>query len=227
MSEKKNKEPCCICMSNKYVSETNGKFYCGKHSMQIRRHGKVSERTRFDPNEFVVYDDYAEIILYDPHGKEIGRTIIDLGDIQICKKYKWQLHESGGNKFYVVTRTNDTKKNIRLHRLILDFWDSSKDIDHINGNGLDNRKNNLRIATRQENMMNQRVLPSNNTSGYIGVTWNKKLNKWDAQIKFNKKHIHLGDYINIEDAARARKEGELKYFGKNKFANFEENIIEN
>jgi hypothetical protein len=213
---------CSICGSYNRMCLHDGIPYCGKHIAQIRKHGEISKRTRFDSNEIILYDNYAEIILYDAYGEEINRTMIDLDDVEICKKYKWQAHKSGGNKFYAVARIKGSNKLIRLHRLILNFSDTSRDIDHINGNGLDNRKNNLHIATRQENMMNQRIIPSNNTSGYIGVTWNKRANKWSAQIKINGKHISLGDYINIEDAIKARKDGELKYFGKNKFINFEE-----
>lgn len=61
---------------------------------------------------------------------------------------------------------------------------------------------------------NDEAIQSNNTSGYKGVCWNKKSNKWYAQIRVNKKRIHLGSFTNIEDAIKARKEAEEKYWGK-------------
>jgi hypothetical protein len=185
--------------------------------MQLRRHGEISPRTRFDENEFVIYQDYAEIILYDKYGVEKGRTIIDLEDVEKCKKYKWYM-KNCNNKLYVIGRIDG--KSTRLHRYILDFY-GDLDIDHKDGDGLNNKRNNLRIATRQENMMNQRVLPKNNTSGHIGIWFNKKNNKYTSQIKVNRKGIHLGEYSILEDAIKARKEAEIKYFGENKFANYE------
>jgi hypothetical protein len=70
-------------------------------------------------------------------------------------------------------------------------------------------------------MMNQRTLPSNSTSGIIGITQNRQSGSWIAQIKFNQKRIYLGSFKNIEDAIECRKQAELKYFGKNKLINFE------
>ena len=87
------------------------------------------------------------------------------------------------------------------------------DIDHEDGNGLNNKINNLRVATRSENGRN-RKLQKNNTSGATGVTWHKVRKRWVAAIKVNGKQIHLGVYINKEDAIQARKEAEKKYFGK-------------
>ncbi len=90
-------------------------------------------------------------------------------------------------------------------------------IDHINGVRYDNRIENLRAVTNQENTRNINK-SANNTSGYLGVRWYKRDKKWAAQIK-NKtgsvsKHIHLGYFNNIEDAIEARKQGELKYWGE-------------
>ena len=60
-----------------------GKGYCQKHYIQIRQYGKILTRTRKDPNEIIVYDNYAEIVLYDNYGKEINKALIDLDDIEI------------------------------------------------------------------------------------------------------------------------------------------------
>jgi len=84
------------------------------------------------------------------------------------------------------------------------------DIDHINGNRLDNRINNLREVTSQGNAQN-RKLGSNNTSGVVGVRWSKFHSKWYAVINVNKKQKHLGYFENKEDAVSARKTAEIKY----------------
>ena len=102
---------------------------------------------------------------------------------------------------------------IRIHRFILDC-NKNDVVDHINGNTLDNRKQNLRICSQQQNTMNNSNIRSNNTSGYKGVTWDKSKNKWTAQITVNYKNIHLGRYDKIEDAIKERQKAEIKYFGE-------------
>jgi len=69
------------------------------------------------------------------------------------------------------------------------------------------------LCTNQENNFNK-GLYSHNTSGVTGVSWDKSRNKWEAHIKLNQKKKHLGRYNNFEDAVKARKEAENKYFGE-------------
>jgi len=83
-------------------------------------------------------------------------------------------------------------------------------IDHINGERADNRIVNLRDATNQENNKN-RKLPCNNTSGVMGVSWNKQKAKWVAHIRVDGKTIHLGYFDTIEDAAAARAKAEIEH----------------
>lgn len=100
----------------------------------------------------------------------------------------------------------------KVHRIIMNVTNPKITIDHINGNPLDNRKVNLRICTQSNNCKNKSI-NSNNTSGVIGVYFNKKVQKWVAEIKVNYKKIHLGYFESLNDASKARKEAELKYFG--------------
>lgn len=89
-------------------------------------------------------------------------------------------------------------------------------VDHINGDKLDNRKNNLRICSNADNLKNRVKLPSNNTSGILGVRYRADRNKWYAEIQCNRQRIRLGSYIDKEDAIKARLTAEYKYFGKYK-----------
>lgn len=207
----------CIICGNKASNYFKEKAYCGKHYMQMRRKGFIY-RTRYDSNEIIINNDNAKIILYDKKGNQKGFALINAEDVTKCQSIKWHLSYRK-NKPYCFGKINN--KNVRLHRFILNYYDLSKEIDHINGDGLDNRKENLRICTHQENMMNQRVLPSNNSSGFIGIYMDKKSNKWIAQIKVNGKHIHLGTFENLDDATQSRKEAEIKYFGLNKCVNYD------
>jgi hypothetical protein len=85
-------------------------------------------------------------------------------------------------------------------------------VDHNNRNRLDCRKSNLRIVSYQQNGFNKGK-QSNNTSGYPGVSWNKRQEAWEAYISFNRKKISLGKYLDKEDAIKARRNGEVKYYG--------------
>ena len=103
-------------------------------------------------------------------------------------------------------------KQCYLHRLawLYTYGTEPEYIDHINGNKIDNRIENLRSITKKENHKNS-VRFKNNTSGVSGVYWNKKNKKWIANICVDKKTIYLGSHLNKIDAVASRKEAEIKY----------------
>lgn len=193
-----------ICSVKGCNNKHHGKGYCSRHYQQYKKYGNIiySGRSRLDPNEIIEYEDYAEMILYDKDNNEIARAIIDLECIELVKKCKWCLLNG-----YV--HSNEFG---RLHRYLMDCPDGLV-IDHINHNPLDNRRNNLRICTQQENDFNKSI-QSNNTSGIPGVYFVKNRNKWQAQIKINRKNIFLGYFKTKEEAAEARRQAEIEYFGE-------------
>jgi hypothetical protein len=109
-------------------------------------------------------------------------------------------------------------KSYRAHRLIFLMHKGylPKTIDHINGDRLDNRIENLRAATVGQNQHNRKT-NANNTSGYKGVSWNKACKKWLSQIKLEGKRIHLGYFDNVEEAAEAVRKAREELHGD--FAN--------
>lgn len=116
----------------------------------------------------------------------------------------------GSGKRYIFVRIHG--ETFAAHRLIL-FMETGvwppQEVDHINGDGLDNRLVNLRLATRVQNCRNRR-LPSNNTSGHIGVSWHTSKQRWRVQIKNgHRHHIHVGEFKTIEEAIVARKQAEI------------------
>ena len=179
---------------------------CTKHYNQYKKYGyclDTNPRTKRDPNEIIIYNDYAEIILYDEYCKEKCRTLIDLDDVEKVKNYKWTFDGR-----YV----RSSNKKIKLHRFVIDA-PKNKIIDHINHNVLDNRKNNLRICTQNDNAKNKSK-QINNTSGVTGVSWYKKYEKWRVRIQVNNKDILIGYFNDKEDAIKVRKQAEIKYFGE-------------
>lgn len=122
---------------------------------------------------------------------------------------------SGATRGKRYIKINVLKKEIYLHRAIFLYHNGylPKYIDHINGNSLDNRIENLRETNQSLNTANS-VLSKANTSGYKGVVWRKDTKKWMAQIVKDRKRYGLGSFDNIEDAANAYKVAAEKFFGE-------------
>lgn len=141
------------------------------------------------------------------------KFLFDLEDYDKIKDYCWSYNNQG----YVVARDGELKQPIKLHRLIMNIDDPNVDVDHKTHpprreHKIDNRKSNLILVDRSKNIMN-RSLAVNNTSGCPGVHWSKDRKKWIVQIQ----HKHIGCFKNFEDAVQARKEAEIKYYGKHRY----------
>ena len=175
----------------KYVK---GKTLCPKHITQLYRYGCFDDNTIYKPNDYVFYDDYAEIILRNRKHEEVGRAIIDLDDVDKCKQYHWYRRKTTSNTDYAIASIRGTvNKKIHLHRLIMNY-DGPLDIDHIDMNGLNNRKSNLRIVTHSENKANNK---------HIGVKLVPS-GRYQAQICRNYKTIYIGTFDTFEEALMAR-----------------------
>ncbi len=124
-------------------------------------------------------------------------AIVDPKDYEWLVKYKWHANGRQGGILYAVNQ-----KRQRMHRLIMNA-PKEKLVDHINGNGLDNRRANLRLATYTQNSWNSRHGIGQGTSRYKGVIWYKRNKKWEAVISVNGRRKHLGYYKKEIDAARA------------------------
>lgn len=138
--------------------------------------------------------------------KELTTTVCGEGvTTRICDR-KWFAVRTKRSIFYAagaVLVKKNLKRQLLIHRLILGIPPSPKfEVDHINQNGLDNRKSNLRWVTTSQNVLNGRIQNSH-SSKYIGVSWHKREKKWYARIGFNGKVIHIGCFNNEEDAAVA------------------------
>lgn len=141
-------------------------------------------------------------------------ALVDDADYPKVAKYKWFLRKEK----YTGYAARSYKKPdgrvgvIRMHRLILDA-PSHLDVDHINGNGLDNRRCNIRLCTRQENVWNTRARHGK-TSRYKGVCWDKASKKWKAQINIDGKKHSIGRFTKEKEAAKAYQKKAKEAFGE-------------
>lgn len=134
-------------------------------------------------------------------------VLVDDEDFEFVSKTSWHIDDKGYARGCV------GNKNKFMARLIMNATDPNIYVDHKNGNTLDNRRENLRLASNSQNQANRRN-HSKNTSGYRGVTFSKSTNKWQAAIKVAGKNIHLGVFETPELAGIAYKQAADMYFGE-------------
>ncbi len=151
--------------------------------------------------------------------KEIQLTqgkiaIVDDESYERLNQYKWYAWWSGWVWYAVRNiRINNKVEKIYMHREIM-LAPKGIPVDHRNGNGLNNLKENLRLCNNQQNGFNRKNPYSTNKLGIKGVCWDKLRNKFIAQIMFNGKHIHLGRFTVLGDADQSYRKAEEKYFGE-------------
>jgi hypothetical protein len=158
--------------------------------------------------------------------KEIQLTqgmvaLVDDEDFERLSQYKWYAL-ADGNTFYArrhIRGEDGKQKVIQMHREILKLTAKNIECDHINHNGIDNQKHNLRCCTRAENSMNQ-MSRRGSSSKYKGVSWYKTKCKWCSQIRVNGLLINLGYYDNEEDAAKVYDAKARELFGEFAYLNF-------
>lgn len=147
-------------------------------------------------------------------------AIVDPEDYERLNRHKWYAvkYRQG---FYAVRSVTVGKKkgHVHMHREIINA-EAGKLCDHINHNGLDNRKANLRQVSRVENVWNSRKRKGRSSSKYKGVSWFKRKKKWQARIQANGRNIFIGSYKNEIAAARAYDEAAKKYHGQFAVLNF-------
>ena len=198
--QQKPKEFCVVC-GLPMESHFDGKPYCNKHWQRLNHHGTTEQIPYKTKNTYQIIDNVA-----------IGTTSrgdtykIDIEDLERCKQHSWVKDPRG----YFVSRINH--KSVTLHRFILGTKGNKVMTDHINGDRSDNRKENLRKCTQNENWKNLKV-KKNNTSGHPGVEKTRS-GKWSATIMVNRKEIHLGVYESKFDAINARRIAEVEYYGE-------------
>lgn len=161
-------------------------------------------------NKYEIIDGVAHIYIESPIKCEM---LCDEEDWEKLKELYIRAEVINDNMIYGITIKN--YKTYKIHRLIMNIYDPKIEIDHINGNGLDNRKKNLRSCNNQQNSFNKIKPNKNNTSGYRGVYFDKDRQKWRGCIQYNGKHIKSPKrYNNPEDAFNWYKNKNIELFGE-------------
>ena len=200
----------CSCPQENQIKVVGSKLKNGHTQscgcLQKERTAATNKKINLYSEKLV--DDYGEY--YVGYTSNTNKEFyVDADDFEIIKQYCWYKHINKYNGYHSL-RTKDptTKKDVKLNYLV-----AGKYYDHIDRNPLNNRKHNLRVANASENMQNSSI-STRNTSGVIGVSWDKNRNKWHVQISVNKNGIHIGRFANKEDAIVARLQAEKEYYGE-------------
>lgn len=182
--------------------DRNGKRYltlglCGKHYARYRSTGDpLKTRFRVPKNYLRGGVGYIELTR--------GRVALcSPQDFARLSEYLWDFMKTG------YAGTHSEGRRIKMHKLVVPYPHT----DHINRDKLDNRRENLREATQQQNMYNQGI-KTNNTTGYKGVYFNKRRGNYDAYIKSDKKRKYLGAFKTAKEAALAYNRAAPIYHGE-------------
>lgn len=151
---------------------------------------------------------------FSSKGKTTGRIIIDEQDFSMCRQYRWHI-EKYRNRTMQYGAAIVNGKVLRIHRLVMQA-PSQMQVDHINHNGLDNRRCNLRVCSNRDNNCNKDFANCVRAS-QLGTGIRQINGRYYARIMVYKKEIALGGYATLEEAKSARAQAERKYFGKFKY----------
>jgi hypothetical protein len=186
---------------------------------------KIKERcilTEF--NDYRIEGEIAIIKLVKRDGREFD-CIIDKEDLEKINFIRWHVrYAPDGDNWYATSckylGTIDGKaryRNIHIHSIIMDVLGQPNiRVDHKNHDGLDNRKENLRLTNVIDNAKNRKSKNKNNSSGYRNVSWVS--NKWTVQLQVNGKNTVLGKFDDVHEAGKFAEEMRNKYYGKFKGA---------
>lgn len=183
--------------------------------------GRLVGKAHSYDNQWVLAGDGT--MLKDFGGGRVG--IIEAVDYDSIKGLTWYCMKNASNGTYVVANTGEktargTFKRVLMHRILLGV-NENQIVDHKNGNGLDNRRCNIRIATRSQNMWNKRTTRRGKTSSkYKGVHWFKRDRKWQSQICVNGIKRHLGYFDDEIEAAKAFDAAARELCGEFAYLNF-------
>ena len=167
---------------------------------------------------------------YPMHAESSTRTIpltrgrvalVDECDHEMLSFWNWSFMKVGYAQAWVGSSMYDRRKST-MHRVIM-LPDPSQQVDHINGDRLDNRRCNLRLCSGRENQMNRKK-SSGKSSSYKGVSFFPRTGRWASRIKVHGRNLHLGYFVSEKDAALAYDAAALHHFGEFARLNFSDEV---
>lgn len=192
---------CVVCGKEpaRAMRKFGGARFCSLHAHHMERYGYILALTRNSPNTIFLDEsgEFAWMILRNKNAEETARAKISCEDILMLSEYKFHFHNG-------YARCPSIRKN--LHQLLI----KGETVDHINRDRLDNRRENLRPATRLQNIRNK--TKTKGVGKILGVSWSKEKKKWKSYITVGYNQISLGYFKNEEDAIVSRLNAEVKYF---------------
>jgi hypothetical protein len=185
-------------------------------AIQSKNQAKKLERDLY--NAIITLTNLKQEIWKDVKDYEGIYQISNFGDVRNIKTSRILKPTNDSTGYKCIDLCCDGKrKHMRIHRLVaINFIPNDENkqcVDHIDNDRVNNKIDNLRWCTIQENNINTSI-SKRNISGSKGVSFVKRLNKWRAHIKINRKPIHLGYFTNIDDAIKARKDKAKELFGE-------------
>ncbi len=150
------------------------------------------------------------------------KAIVDMEDLPRLSRKRWCAKKRHNTHYAIYTLKGEQRGQIRyMHHLIMGKTPEGMEVDHRNGNGLDNRKSNLRFCTHKENSRSRRKVDPKASSRYKGVTWESSRKEWHVRITgIDGQRIFLGRFNSELDAARAYDEKAAELFGDFAVLNF-------
>lgn len=204
-----------VMFSRKY-----NKLLCGKHKYELDKFGEIKNPTpynRFDKNRYRIENSVVYMDIYDKFQNKIAETLFDEKYLDDIIQRKWRLCYKGNQQYpYVSTRATPNEKvaHMPLHRFVAKLAGMNIDgfeIDHINGNTLDNRLCNLRLATRHEQVSN--IAPRKaNKYGIRGISYDKKYHKYVIDFGIDRKRYYFKPMKTLEEAVYTRYVAEKIFF---------------
>lgn len=206
----------CVCDCGNTTESISNNLLRGRStSCGCYRRERTIECVKKPPNEYVLLDDgkTAKLTLTGQGGVVRGYTLVDVADLALVLQYRWCWRRSGrGGAYAAAYVPGGTPRLQSMHQMLLrDQLQAGYEGDHRSGDTLDNRRENLRVATHQQNCFNK-TRSTKNTTGYKGLQRTRY--GWTASIKAEGKNHHLGTFPTPETAALAHNEAAVRLHGE-------------